>query len=114
MEHTPEERRSEARYPIEAKAMVRKKSGEGMQATALDISSSGMLLHLDQPFSLALDEAVTVDVELPEDSDKPFSSWGIGRVTRIDTCGTAIQLHGGQFESLQLLGGDKCGSDGAV
>lgn len=105
MEHVPVERRKEARYPIEAKALVRKKNGETIPATAVDLSSSGMLLHLDLPFSLTLDEEVTVDVELPQDSNKPFSSWGIGRVARIDTCGTAVQLYGGQFESVQQLEG---------
>jgi hypothetical protein len=41
---------------------------------------------------------VTVDIELRERLDKPFSAWGYGRVAHVDTEGAGIQLQGGQFD----------------
>jgi len=111
MEHKQAERRKEPRYPIEAKALVRRKSGETIHATAVDISSSGMLLHIEPPFLLNLEEEVTVEVELPQDPDKPFSSWGVGRVAHIDGHRTGIQLCAGNFDLAQPLDADKCRAD---
>jgi c-di-GMP-binding flagellar brake protein YcgR len=100
------ERRKETRYPVEAKVVVRKTNGETVSATAVNISSSGMRLCLEQPCPLALDEEVTVDVELPEHPDKPFSAWGLGRVAYIGQGGAGIQLYGGQFVPLPSGGED--------
>jgi len=95
------ERRKEARYPAKAKVLVRKVNGETVHATAVEISSSGMrLLCLDPSCPLASGEEVTVDVELPERPDKPFSAWGSGKVAYIDGGGTGIQLCGGHFDPL--------------
>ncbi len=100
MEEKSRERRKETRYPVQAKAIVQKKNGETILATAVNVSSSGMLLRFDQPCPLCLDEEVTVDVELREKRDQPFSAWGFGRVAHIDANGAGIQLHGGQFDPL--------------
>jgi hypothetical protein len=99
-EHKSAERRKETRYPVEAKVIVRKKSGEAIAATAVDISSSGMRLRPCQFCPLDLDDEVTVEIELPEAPDKPFSSWGLGRVAYINDRGVGIQLYGGRFDPL--------------
>lgn len=94
-----EDRRNEARFPIQAGAIVHTSSGKAIPATATNISSFGMLLHIEQPSTLALDEQVTVDIELPDDPGKPFSSWGVARVARIDGAHFGVQLYGGTFDS---------------
>jgi c-di-GMP-binding flagellar brake protein YcgR len=94
------ERRKETRYPVEANVTVRKKGGETIQAKAVDISSSGMRLRLGGGCPLGLDEEVTVEVQLPDGADRPFSSWGLGRVAHIDSNGAGIQLYGGQFNPI--------------
>ena len=98
-EKTGAERRKESRYPVEAKALVHKNSGETVAATAADISSSGMLLQVERPSQFEVDEVVSVEVELPDDAGKLFSTWGIARVARVDGCRFGIQLYGGSFES---------------
>ncbi len=94
------ERRKETRYPVQAKAIVQKKNGETIVATAVDISSSGMRLRFDRRCPLQVDEEVTVDVELRERPNQPFSAWGLGRVAYINERGVGIQLLGGQFDPL--------------
>jgi hypothetical protein len=92
------ERRKEARYPVEANVIVRKKGGEAIAATAVDISSSGMRLRPCQSCPLDLDDEVSVEIELPEFPDKPFSSWGLGRIAYKNERGIGIQLFGGRFD----------------
>ena len=99
MEYEHTERRREARYPIEANVIVHKSSGECIPATAVNISSGGMLLHFEQPSEFSLDETVTVAVELPDNPGKPFAAWGTGRIVRIDGCRIGIQLRAGTFDS---------------
>jgi len=100
--HEGTDRRKEIRYPVEARVLVRKKSGEIVHATAVDISSSGMRLRLMEPPQLAIGEEITVEVELPDYPDRSFSSWGVGRIAYIDAdgagIGVGIQLSGGQFD----------------
>lgn len=74
-----------------------RENGEAIPAGACDISSSGMLVHPDLPISFAPGETVTVDVVLPDDREKSLSTWGIGRVVRLDGERTAIQLCAGRF-----------------
>jgi PilZ domain len=100
MEQNPVERRTAVRYPVEAQVIVRRSSGDTVHATAVNISSSGMRLHLDRPCPLSLDEEVTVQVALPEYPDKPFSAWGVGRVAYVDGSGAGIQLYAGHFDPL--------------
>ena len=97
MGHEPTERRLEARYPVEAKVIVRKSSGETLSATAANISGGGMFLHVEQPSALRIGDRVTVEVELPDDPDKPFASWGIAKVVRITGSHYGIQLSAGTF-----------------
>lgn len=100
------ERRKERRYPIEANVLVKKESGEIIRAIAVDISSSGMRLQIDsQPFPLSLDERVTLDIELPELPEKPFSSWGLGRVAHIADETAGVQLFAGHFGPLPVAHG---------
>ena len=98
MEHEPTERRMEARYPIEAKVIVHKNNGEAIHATAANISGGGMFLHVEQPSGLCMGDPVTVDVELPDDSDKAFAAWGLARVVRLTGSHFGIQLSAGTFE----------------
>ena len=97
MEHEPAERRLEARYPIEAKVIVHKNSGEAIRATAANISGRGMLLHVEQPSGLCIGDPVTVDVELPDDHDKPFAAWGLAKVVRFTGSHFGIQLSAATF-----------------
>jgi YD repeat-containing protein len=92
------DRRKEIRYPLEAKVIVRTKNGEATHAMARDISSSGMKLHFAEPSRLAQGEEITVEVELAEYPDRPFSSWGVGRIAYVDSSGAGVQLLGGQFD----------------
>ena len=94
------ERRRETRYPLEAKVLIRKKSGETLRASAVNISSSGMRVCIEQePCPLQLDDEVTVEVELPDSPGKPFSAWGLGRVAYLDRAVAGIQLFGGEFDA---------------
>jgi c-di-GMP-binding flagellar brake protein YcgR len=97
MEHQPTERRSEPRYPIEAHVIVHKNNGETISATAANISGGGMLLHVEQLSSLSLGEAVTVEVELPDEPDKPFVSWGLANVVRFNGSHFGVQLRAGTY-----------------
>jgi hypothetical protein len=99
MQSEPVERRKEARYPIEAEANVHTSNGQSIPANATNISSFGMLLHIEQPTELSLNDEVTVEIKLPDDPGKPFSSWGVARVARIDGSYFGIQLYGGTFDS---------------
>jgi c-di-GMP-binding flagellar brake protein YcgR len=97
MEAMNMERRKAQRYAIHTKVMIHREHGEPISAVATDISSAGMLVHPDQPAPFRLGETVTVEVELPDDSDQPFSPWGVGRIVRLDGEHSAIQLSAGCF-----------------
>ena len=97
MEHEPTERSLEARYPIKAKVIVHKNSGETISAIAANISGGGMFLHVEQPSGLRIGDPVTVDVELPDDPDKPFAAWGIAKVVQFTGSYFGIQLSAGTF-----------------
>jgi hypothetical protein len=97
MEYQHPERRKETRYPIETNVAVRMSSGETIHATAVNISSSGMLLHVEQPDTFSVDQEVSVEVELPDDPGKPFSAWGVARIVRVEDCGFGIHLRAGTF-----------------
>jgi c-di-GMP-binding flagellar brake protein YcgR len=101
MESTPEDRRRAPRFPIEARVTVEKASGESFSAAAVNISSSGMLLRMEPPFPLELDDEVTVEIELPDDPEKAFSAWGLGKVVRMDRESSAIELSAGEFYSAE-------------
>ena len=112
MEHESTERRIEARYPIEAKVIVHKNNGETIPATAANISGGGMWLHVEQPSGLSLGEAVTVEVELPDDPDKPFASWGLAKVIRFSGSHFGIQLSAATFAPDFGPGNAPAGSSG--
>jgi PilZ domain len=94
-----DERRKEPRYPIDARVIVRRKSGEQVRLRAMDISGSGMRLCFEgQPPALALDEEVTIEIELAADPDEPLWNWGFGRVAYMREGCAGIQVYGGQFD----------------
>lgn len=101
MECSPADKRRAPRYPIEAPVNVQTKSGHRFTATAVNISSSGMLLQMTQPFPLNLGEEVTVEVHLPDAFDKALSAWGLATVVRLDGPHSAVQLSAGSFEPLK-------------
>ena len=98
MESSPEDRRRATRYPVEAQVNIHAKSGHTFTAAAVNISSSGMLLKIAQPFPLSLGEEVTVDIDLADSSDKALSVWGLAKVVRLDGQHSAIHLSAGSFE----------------
>ncbi|HTS48009.1 MAG TPA: PilZ domain-containing protein [Bryobacteraceae bacterium] len=98
MKSGPEERRRATRFPIEARVNVRASSGRTFTATAVNISTSGMLLQVPQPFPLSLGEEVTVEVNLPGSSGQAVSVWGLAKVVRLDGLHSAVQLSAGSFE----------------
>ena len=100
------ERRAAERHQIETKVIIHKAHGEPVSATAVDISSSGMFVRLERPDSFHLHETVTVEVELRDHADKPFSPWGIGRVVRLEGKRVAIKLAGGSFDESAGVSGD--------
>jgi c-di-GMP-binding flagellar brake protein YcgR len=91
------DRRNAPRYTIPAGVILHRESGAPIPATAVNISSSGMLVRLEQPVRLKLGESVTVEVELSGHDRKALSNWGIGSVVRVDGDGAAIQLRAGHF-----------------
>src|SRR5271168_5243810 len=91
MESNDNNRRNAERYQINTPVIIRRVCGDSVSALAIDISSSGMLVRLDPPIPFELGESVTVEVELAQHTDKPFSPWGIGRVVRVDTETCAVQ-----------------------
>jgi hypothetical protein len=93
------DRRKEIRYPLAAKVILRTKSGEVLEASAVDISSSGMRLRFGKPCPLTRGQEITVEVELPDYPDKSFSAWGVGRIAYVDSDGAGIQLLGGSFDA---------------
>ena len=99
MKQETQDRRKEMRYPIHAGAIVHTSSGKTIPATATNISSFGMLLRIDPPSTLTIDDQVTVEIELPDDPGKPFSAWGVARVARIDGAYFGVQLCAGTFDS---------------
>jgi len=109
---TMEERRLKpraARYPIESHVSVRRASGESFIANSVNISSSGILLNLKQPFHFEIGEELTLELDLPAQSDKPLSIWGYGKVVRVDEEHFAVQLAAGSF--FDVRGGPHAGSD---
>jgi len=82
---------------MEAWASVRNAQGKIFSATVIDISSSGILLHVGEPAPLRLGEEVTVEVELPDDPDQALSVWGLAQVVRMDGPRSAIRLSAGNF-----------------
>ena len=99
VEHKGVERRKAVRYPVAADAAVITKEGRTIPATAVDISSAGMRLRFGGPCPLAFQQEITVEVQLPGDPDKSFSSWGLGRVAYIEGNEAGIQLRGGEFDA---------------
>jgi len=91
------ERRATPRYTIPARVLLVPENGPRIPALAVNISSSGMLVHPDRPFRVSPGESITVEVELPGGCDKALSTWGIGIVVRVDENGTAIHLRAGSF-----------------
>ena len=74
-----------------------------------------MRLEIEQPFVLELGDDVSVEVEILDHPDKPFSSWGVGRVAWMDVHGVGIELCAGQFGPLSSCGRETCRySDEAV
>ena len=97
------ERRRAARYPIRVAVTVTNNSGT-IRANADNISTSGMLLRVEQPTAFRIGEEVSVEVELPDNPGEPFSAWGLARVVRIEDGGFGVQLLAGTFDP----GSDSC------
>jgi hypothetical protein len=97
MEHRIDEKRAAQRYPLEGKVTVLRQNGERFFASAVNISSSGMLLELPPCCPLEIGEEVTIDVQPPACPDEPFSTWGLATVVRRDDPHSAVHLAAGCF-----------------
>jgi len=102
-----DDRRRAIRYPIEAQVTIHTKNGQAVTAKAINISSSGMLLQLSQPFPLSPGDEVTVEVDLPDEPDKALASWGLATVVRLDGLHSAVHLSAGHFDWESLGGTDR-------
>jgi hypothetical protein len=94
---TGAERRRAERYQIDTKVTIRRESGEPVPALVSDISSSGLLVRLDGPCPFQVGEDLTVQVELPGQSGKALSRWGLAKVVRLDGDACAMHLSAGSF-----------------
>ncbi len=110
MQDLPDERRRAPRYGMEARVTIHKASGEIVSATSVNISSSGVLLKVS-PDGFKIGEEVTIELDLPNEPEKALAVWGVGRVVRVDSEGSAIQLDAGSFHNLQIRGGRHAGDD---
>lgn len=106
MKNSTEDRRRAPRYPIEARVTVRRSTGETVLATSVNVSSSGILLHVEEPSRFEVGEEVSVELDLPSDHDQPLPVWGIGRIVRLDVQRSAIQLDAGSFHDLEIPGAE--------
>ena len=97
MELQREEKRKAERYPVRARVSVTRKDGETVSAESVNVSSSGLLLRVEEPFRFRPGEEVTIELELASDEDKPLTSWGLAKVVRVDERLSAIQLSAGTF-----------------
>jgi hypothetical protein len=95
------EKRRAPRLHIPAPATVRKESGEKAAATVVNISSSGVLLELAEPLEIAPGDKVMVDIDLPDDPDRPLPAWGFAQVVRIEGMRLAVELFTAGFHPLQ-------------
>jgi hypothetical protein len=99
MSKVGKEKRKETRHPVKKDATIQVcRSGEAVEATTLDISPSGMLLQLKNPVELSIGEEVACEVTVSRDSSKPDSSWGSGKVVRVNEAHVAIHLTSGSLE----------------
>jgi len=60
-----------------------------------------MQLLLSRPGLVGIDEVVTVEIQFPDRPEKPFSSWGIGRIAYVESHRTGIELYAGHFAGLE-------------
>jgi len=111
MEDQTQERRRAQRYPIAARATVRRASGETVSATSVNVSSSGILLQVEEPGRFEIGEEVSVELDLPPDHDQPLSVWGVGKIVRLDAQQQAIQLDAGSFHNLKISGAELAAND---
>lgn len=102
------DRRVAPRYAGGARALIHRKRGGPVPATVVNISTSGMLLNLDQPTGFQLDETVTVEIQEPLNPEQAFSCWGIGIVVRLEPGRSAIHLRAGTFHGDSPKGGEHC------
>lgn len=92
------EKRRASRHAIEVEASLRPSDGaEPIPVTTLNISEAGVYLGSDGPTGLAVGDQVSCDFKLPPVTDAALSSWGIGRIVRVDNCGMALELTAGIF-----------------
>ena len=95
-----QDRRREERFEIGGRAVLRSGSGgQRFEATVLNVSTGGLFLRLDTPYSFQVGDEVVCEARLASTPEQAFASWGLGRVLRVDPTGTAIELQAGTFES---------------
>jgi len=92
----------ELRFLIEAGATVEvSKNGQTICATTVNMSSSGVLLHFEEPVQLEVGDQVTCEFRVEHEADKPLPYWGVGNVVRVEDRRVAILLKFGGFAPLQ-------------
>ena len=95
---TNTERRKEPRFHVGGRCVIRSKDGgQNYDATIVNISSGGLLLETVVPHGFSVGDEVSCKIAVPEDTERPFASWGIGRVVRVNELKTAIELTAATF-----------------
>lgn len=100
METNRIEKRRAPRFPIPAPAIVRDASGKKARATVVNISSSGILVNLEEPLPFWPADEVMIEIDLPEDPEKPLPAWGVARVVRVEGSRIAVELTSAGFHPL--------------
>jgi len=100
METNRIEKRRAPRFPIPVPAIVRDASGQTARATVVNISSSGILVKVEEPLAFAPADEVMIEVDLPDDPEKPLPAWGIAKVVRVEGSRIAVELTSAGFHPL--------------
>jgi hypothetical protein len=88
----PNQKRREARYPLQTNALFERRTGEQIAGSTVNISGSGVLLDLAEDSDLKMGEEVGCSIQLYP--DKPLQAWGVGKVVRVDSRRVAIEFTG--------------------
>lgn len=92
------ERRKEPRFGVGGRCVLKNAEGDqNYDAKIVNISTGGLLLETLVPHPFKVGDEVSCRIAVPEDAERPFASWGLGRVVRVDERKTAVELMAATF-----------------